>query len=94
MRFRPILAAALVCLTGCAARTDFGVARWWCDWNTLGCPAVYCEKLSHEPPPPARVATFRWMYGEGPDLVCQPTVVALEPAPLGSQSAPALPGYE
>ncbi|MEX0700688.1 MAG: hypothetical protein WD069_01190 [Planctomycetales bacterium] len=83
------LFGALV-LTGCAARRDLAIVRCWADWNTLGTPAVYCEKLHHQPPSPARVETFRWMYGAGPGVVLpaeQIVIVETLPAPVERDEA-------
>ncbi|MEX0716326.1 MAG: hypothetical protein WD066_07065 [Planctomycetaceae bacterium] len=80
-----IALSCLLCGTGCAARRDFAVFRFWADWNTLAAPAVYCETRSHRPPSPVRVETYRWMYGEGPGPVWPAeTVVVVQPSPAPS----------
>lgn len=53
---------ALAC-GGCVEhRSQHSVLRLWGDWNTLGRPALCCERLTHRPYKPARIDHFRWMY--------------------------------
>ena len=46
----------------------FHVWHLWADWNTLGTPAIFCERIEHLPYESHRVGRYRWMYGRNPGL--------------------------
>jgi len=58
-----LVAAASGCLEH---RGKHSILRLWADYNSLGQPALFLERLEHQPYKAARVDHFRWMYNKPP----------------------------
>ena len=87
-------------LPGCVWYGPASMTRVWADKNTLNVPAVYVERIEHQPLPRAQVEALRWQYGVGPGLppvaplpvAAPPTVAA--PHPAADASPPPAPPSE
>ena len=93
----PLLLAAVCC--GCVEhRTNHSVVRLWGDCNTLGRPALCCERLTHRPYKPSRVDHFRWMYHRPPGRLAAEEVFLTAPPPIVAAPdycpPPLLPDFE
>ena len=76
-RFRLISCLFLIAASsGCYLRGEYGLTRIWCDYNTLGAPALFYEEVSDRSYDAVRMSHCRWMdvkqvgsgtvYQEGP----------------------------
>ena len=62
-----LILVLVVAASGCLEhRGDHSIVRCWADYNSLGQPALFLEKLHHQPYKAARVDHFRWMYNKPP----------------------------
>jgi hypothetical protein len=88
-----------LCATGCGFEGPMSVRRIWVDHNTLNTPALYYDKIHHEPMDAPRVRQMRWMYGHSPartDLQIisdgeMPSEIQV-PTPAPKSQPPKIPG--
>jgi hypothetical protein len=66
-----LVAGQAGCVQVTVGSQGIGVVRersvtWtWADWNTLGRPAWFVERIEHLPPEADRVRYYRWLHGAG-----------------------------
>ena len=89
-----VLSAGCGC---CVRHRPHSICRTWADWNTLGEPALFIERIDHLPYKSHRVGRYRWMYGLDPGLAADdaiiPTARTVNALPPGWTEGPTGPGF-
>ena len=85
-----VLFASLFAMSSCCClcRGDHSIRKFWLDYNTLDCPAIYVEQVDHLPYPAGQVGYYRWMYDKDPGH----QLAGLNPPVVKAAPAPAMPG--